>query len=59
MDHPTHKLNAYQDTAFKWVTYCVKCGLEENNLDMQCLGYLDRKKMKENKITVDTHNHSA
>lgn len=38
MEHPTHKLNAYKDDSFKWVTYCEKCSREEENLIEPCPG---------------------
>lgn len=44
MEHPSHKLDAYQDSAFKWVTFCSVCGKEEENLSCVCPGKYENKK---------------
>lgn len=37
-DHPSHKLDAYKDTDHKWVTFCMVCSREEENLIDPCPG---------------------
>lgn len=45
-EHPSHKLNAYKDDSFTWVTYCEVCGLEQENLSEPCTGkFVERKRI--------------
>lgn len=36
MIHPSHTLDAYQDSDRKWIVFCKVCSREEENLSTEC-----------------------